>query len=227
MVRLRLTGLLLAAVALPAFAEDPLEDAREVSKDGPLYIFDVEIQDDTLDVTARVDPTKPEGSRLILVSPDESSFDEQAAARYAELKENTKGDVWCSNFASNIPDDAELISESQVEAVYKFRPIPDADAGDMAKSYKHLTGRVTVSKEHPGITAFEMVNEKPFKPMPIAKVNTFEMKVACAFAPDGRTYIRDLTLNIAGSAMLQKFSQTEHRKITGLTPIPETATGQQ
>ncbi|MEZ5947141.1 MAG: hypothetical protein R3C13_14380 [Hyphomonas sp.] len=231
MPRLPLTRLVLAALlpawaALPALAGTPLEDARKASEDGPLYVFDVTFQDDTLDLKTKVDPSQPEGSRLTVVSPDESTLDKEAAKRVARLKEHTKGDVWCSNFASNIPDDAELISESQAEATYTFRPIPDEGDDDMAKAYKHLTGRVTVSKETPVITAFEMFNEKPFKPMPVAKVNTFRMKVACAYAPDGRTYIREMTLNIAGSAMMQKFSQNEHRQITGLTALPETASGQ-
>ncbi|MEZ5967653.1 MAG: hypothetical protein R3C00_01135 [Hyphomonas sp.] len=226
MRRACLSGLLIATSALPGMAETPLERALEVPKEGPLYTFDVKIKDDTLDIDAKVDPSKPEGDRLSLVSPDESALDEAQAKRFADLKEHTKGDVWCSNFAGNIPDDAKLLSESQEEAVYGFTPVPGEDDGDMAKAYKHLTGRVTVSKEKPGITSFEMFSEKPFKPMAIAKVNTFSMKVKCDYAPDGRTYIRDLTFSLAGSAMMQKFSQTEHRQITALSEIPGSATGQ-
>ena len=133
MRRACLSGLLIAASALPAVAETPLERALEVPKEGPLYTFDVKIKDNTLDIDAKVDPSKPEGDRLSLVSPDASTFDDAQAKRFADLKQHTKGDVWCSSFAENIPDDAALLSESQEEAVYGFTPVPGEDDGDMAK----------------------------------------------------------------------------------------------
>jgi hypothetical protein len=54
------------------------------------------------------------------------------------------------------------------------------------------------------------------------------MKVGCATAPDGRTYMRDFSLDLSGSALMQPFSQTERRQITRLVALPdaELASGQ-
>jgi hypothetical protein len=79
---------------------------------------------------------------------------------------------------------------------------------------------VTVSKETPAILAFEMFADKPFKPGLAARVDSFSMKVNCAPAPDGRTYIRDFALDVSGNAMMQAFSQSERREITNLVALP-------
>jgi hypothetical protein len=219
----------LSILALPAFADTPLERALAAPSDGPAYKFELSIDGDTLKGTAEVDPTRPEGERLTLLSPSEEELSDAGAEMLADLKAKTKGDkIWCSDFAGNIPADAKLISESGEAAVYSFRPLPGEDDETPAKVYKHLTGRVTVSKETPSILAFEMFAEKPFKPALAAKVDTFSMKVGCATAPDGRTYMRDFSLDLSGSALMQPFSQTERRQITRLVALPdaELASGQ-
>ena len=97
------------------------------------------------------------------------------------------------------------------------------DDEETAKVYKHLTGRVTVSKDAPGILAFEMFAEKPFKPAMVAKIDSFSMKANCARAPDGRTYIQAFALDISGNAMMQPFSQSERREVTNLVALPDSA----
>jgi len=212
----------LSLVALPAFADTPLERALTAPSDGPEYRFELSIDADDLKGTVEVDPMRPEGERLALLSPSEADLSDAGAEMLADLKAKTKGDnIWCSGFASNIPADAKLISESGEAAVYSFQPLPGEDDETPAKVYKHLTGRVTVSKETPSILAFEMFAEKPFKPSLAAKVDAFSMKVGCAAAPDGRTYMRDFALDLSGSALMQPFSQTERRQITKLVALPD------
>jgi hypothetical protein len=215
--------------ALPAFAETPLEAALASPTEGPVYKFDLKLEGDDLNAEAQVDPSLPEGERLMLIFPDADTLEGDAAERYADLKANTSGDkIWCSSFKENIPADAKMISESGEAAVYSFTPLPGDDK-ETAKVYKHLTGRVTVSKEAPGILAFEMFAEKPFKPAMVAKIDSFSMKANCDRAPDGRTYIQDFALNISGNAMMQPFSQSERREVTNLVALPasaDTALGQ-
>ena len=217
---------LASSAALPALAETPLDKARAAPIEGPAYRFDLSFDDGELKAEAQVDPSKPEGERLTLVSPTEPELSESGAKRFRTLQENTTGDkIWCNQFNDNIPDDAKLISESGEAAVYSFRPIATAEEADMAKSYKHLTGRVTVSKEKPAILAYEMFAEKPFKPMLAARVDSFNMKISCDFAPDGRTYVKQMHVDLAGSAMMQRFSQMETRVISNLVALPGTETG--
>lgn len=220
-----------AFAALPALAETPaetpLEKALAGSKEGPAYKFDLKIDDNALNARTEVDPSRPKGDRLVLISPGENELDDAAATRLAELKQTITGEnVWCSSFTENIPTDAKLISESREAAVYAFQPRADAESPDNAKIYRHLTGRVTVSKEKPAIIAFEMFAEKPFKPGLAARVDSFNMKAICDYAPDGRTYIREFALDVAGSAMMKPFSQSERREVSNLVALPETASGQ-
>ncbi|MBD3768783.1 MAG: hypothetical protein IE925_01460 [Rhodobacterales bacterium] len=213
----------LPLLACPAFAETPLEKALAAPTDGPAYRFDMKIDDDVLKGEAQVDPSRPEGERLTLITPDAGTLEGEAAAKYEKLKQTTSGDkIWCSSFSGNIPADAKMISESGEAAVYSFTPLPGDDK-ETAKVYKHLTGRVTVSKEAPAILSFEMFSDKPFKPAMVARVDSFRMKVDCAPAPDGRTYVRDFTLDLSGNAMMQPFTQSERREITNLVALPESA----
>jgi hypothetical protein len=184
----------------------------------------------TLKGEAQVDPTLPEGERLTLISPDAGNAGRRSGRNAMQIsRPGHSGDkIWCSSFKSNIPADAKMISESGEAAVYSFTPLPGDDK-ETAKVYKHLTGRVTVSKEAPGILAFEMFAEKPFKPAMVAKIDSFSMKANCDHAPDGRTYIQDFALDIRGNAMMQPFSQSERREVTNLVALPasaDTALGQ-
>ena len=219
----RLPLIALPLLAFPAFAETPLEAALAAPTDGPAYRFDMKIDDDTLKGEAQVDPTRPEGQRLTLISPDPATLEGEAAETYAKLQARTSGEkIWCTSFKSNIPADAKLISESGEAAVYSFTPLPGDDK-DMEKVYKHLTGRVTVSKLTPAILAFEMFAEKPFKPAMVARIDNFSMKADCSPAPDGRTYISAFSLDVSGNAMMQPFSQSERREVTNLVALPDSA----
>nr|WP_321360901.1 hypothetical protein [uncultured Hyphomonas sp.] len=215
-----LSLLALPLLALPALAETPLEKALAAPTDGPDYLFDIKIDDGTLKGEAQIDPTRPEGKRLTLLSPDPATLTGDAAKTYEALQAKTSGDnIWCSTFDENIPADAKLISESGEAAVYSFTPLA-GDNKDMEKIYKHLTGRVTVSRETPAILSFEMFAEKPFKPAMIAKVDSFSLKADCTPAPDGRTYISAFALDVSGNAMMQPFTQSDHREVTKLVALP-------
>ena len=219
----RLSLIALPLLAFPAFAETPLEAALAAPTEGPTYRFDLKIEDNDLKAEAQVDPSRPEGEHLTLISPAADTLEGKAAERYAELKENTSGDkIWCNNFNQNIPADAKMISESGDAAVYSFTPLPGEDK-ETAKGYKHLTGRVTVSKEKPAILALEMFAEKPFKPAMVARIDSFSMTANCGRAPDGRTYVQDLALDVSGNAMMQAFSQSERREVTNLVALPGTS----
>ncbi|HPF23125.1 MAG TPA: hypothetical protein PK417_06590 [Hyphomonas sp.] len=217
----------LPLLAYPALAETPLEAALAAPTEGPSYRFEMKIDDGKLKAAARVDPSLPEGERMTLITPAADTLSEEAAERFAKLKESTSGEnIWCSGFNGNIPKDAQLVSESGEAAVYSFTPLPGEDK-ENGKLFKHLTGKVTVSKEKPSILAFEMSSKKPFKPGMAARVDSFSMKVNCDYAPDGRTYIRDFAFDLAGNAMMQPFNQSERREITRLVALPsEIAAGQ-
>jgi hypothetical protein len=226
MIRSLVSAASLLALAAPMAAQTPLERALAASADGPLYTFDLALKTDEDDARMKVNPSRPEGERLTVVSPSTDSWSEDFAKRVENMKANTDGGIWCQEFAENIPVDAELVSETKTTATYTFTPQPGAEPdGRMEKVYKFLTGTVVVDKHSPAILNFEMVASKPFKPAAVAKISQFEMKATCERAPDGRTHIASLDLDVSGSAMMQGFSQSDRQVISNLKAIPESGTG--
>lgn len=223
----RLTAALVIAAALPvlAHAGTPLENALAASRDGPLYAFTLNLHADGVDSVMRIDPSKPEGERVTVLSPPEADWTEKLAERVANMQDNTQGDIWCASLADNIPADAALVSETETTATYAYTPTDDSEDEDLNRIARHLRGTVVVDKVTPAILSLEMLAEKPFKPVMVAKVRQFEMKVTCDRAPDGRTHIASLDIDIAGSAMMQSFSQSDRQTITDLVELPGTETG--
>lgn len=206
----------LAAICLTSGADPLLETARSVSKEGPTYRFDMAFDDGAQRFTLKVDQARPEDARVVAITPDPSSLDGDAAKRAQRLKTETKGDIWCSNFAANIPAGAKRVSETPASATYSFTPLPGED-GEMREIVKYLTGTATIDKASGHILAYELTAPKAFKPAVVAKVERFSMRIACRAAPDGRTHIDTFALDLSGSAMMKPFSQSESRKISNLT----------
>lgn len=208
-----LAGLCLGC--LPAAADTLLEQARSVSREGPEYLFDMIFDDGKERFTFRIDQTRPEGERVVGVTPEPASLAAETAKRLASLKEEAKGDIWCSDFADSIPQSARRVSETAGTATYSFTPLPGDDK-EMRDIVKYLTGKVTIDKANANILSYELTAPRSFKPMVAAKVDQFDMKVACKAGPDGRSHVHTFVFDLAGSAMMQRFSQTDKRQVANL-----------
>ncbi|MEQ8557692.1 MAG: hypothetical protein RIB03_05190 [Henriciella sp.] len=207
-----------ALIALSASADPLLEKARAATEaEGPLYAYEMEYFDGEVRATGKIDPSQPEGQRITVYTPDESERDEDFRKAIESLDADVTGDIFCDDFASQIPDSARRTEETGDEVHYAFTPEADADADDMErKIMKKIDASAVVSKSDGQILAFRMSLPKPFKPALVAKINTFQLDASCARAPDGRTYLEDMQLDISGSAMMQAFDQTTSRRITKL-----------
>lgn len=216
---------LAALLPLSAHAGTPLEDALAAPADGPLYMFDVVVQNSDTEAMIRVDPSRPEGERLNVISPPQKDWTDDFRKLVKQMDADTDGDIWCQHFGENIPADAALVAESPTTATYTFKPQKGAKPDDLDDIYKYLTGKVVVAKDNPAILSVEMVSEKPFRPLPIAKIKSFKLNFDCARAPDGRTHISRVDVAINGSAMMKEFSEAEHQTISNLKPLPESGMG--
>jgi hypothetical protein len=208
---------LLPILAGAAMAETPLQRAL-APQSGPLYAYDMEFSSADLIANLRIDPSRPVGKRITVLTPAPTELDSDSLKKLGELEKRTEGKIFCSEFAENIPADATLVSETDDAATYDFTPVPGADDGEMARAFKYLKGRVTVSKSVPGILSFDMKAPGPFKPAVVAKVDAFDMHVTCTPSPDGRTRMEVMNFSVAGSAMMQDFDQRESRRISNLSP---------
>lgn len=211
--------LILAAIGLstPASADPILEMMRSLSKEGPIYSYEMSYTDAEVSANGLIDPSKPEGERIKIYTPDESEWSKDFRDGLVEMEAETDGDIWCSDFAKMVPDNPETASEDASSITYAFTPMPEADADKTEqKMIKQMNATVTLDKADGSVLAFDMMLPKPYKPAMVAKINHFEMGVSCDRAPDGRTYVEQFNLDISGSAMMQSFEETVSRRITKL-----------
>ena len=198
--------------------QNPLQSALVLSADGPVYAYDMIFKTPEITAVGRVDPSAEEGKRITVTSPAPEDWPEEFAEGLAEMDKDVDGNIWCSQFADTIPASATLQEETGTTARYTFTPIPDpADEND-AKIMKHIQGTVVIDTREPAILSYQLTAPKPFKPAVVAKIETFDMRVSCARAPDGRTYVQDMSVHVAGSAMMQSFEEKMSRQITALYP---------
>jgi hypothetical protein len=218
-------GLLLTgSLCLPAGADVLLEKARTTSKEGPAYLFDMVFDDGGQRLTLTVDQTRPESDRVVAMTPELSKLTGEVAKRAERLKKEIKGDIWCQDFTDSIPTSAKRVSETGSTATYSFTPLPGDDK-TMRDVVKYLTGTATLDKATGNVLAYELTAPKAFKPAMAAKVDRFNMKVACKVAPDGRSHVDTFTLEVSGNAMMQAFRQNESRKISNLKAAPQSGYG--
>lgn len=223
MNRLLVLASTLAAIALPAAAQTPLEAVLSAEPTGPLYSFDMTFEGKNIQASGRVDPSQPEGERITVYTPAEDEWDEAFRTAIDEMEADAKGEIWCADLAEHIPADAVLLEETDKTSTYTFTPRAGADAPEEEKLFKNLKGRVTIANENPAILALHMMAEKAFKPAPIARIKTFNMQIDCARSPDGRTYVAQFDMSVSGSALMQKFDEREIRTISNLQQVAENA----
>lgn len=209
---------ILIAAPLAATA-DPLAAVKAASSEGPVYAFDMAYEIGDVSATGTVDPTQPEGQRITIKTPARDDWPEDFEEGVRELDKEADGDIWCADFASNIPDDAELTSEDAATLTYTFQPQPDEDADRMERRiFDSLVGTAVIAREAPDVLSFQMHLPEPMKPSFVAKITQFAMFADCTRGPDGRTYVADLTFEVAGSALGQAFNERTRQQITRLFP---------
>jgi hypothetical protein len=212
--------------ASPALADPLLTRARAAGQaEGPDYRFDMTYDDGALALTLKIDQSRPEGERVVAISPEPDSLAEEDRRKADILSRRTRGDIWCASLAASIPADAVRQSETAATATYGFTPVPPEDAGQMAAAYPNLRATATIDKTSAQLLEYRMNAPRSFKPMPVARIQRFDMTVTCLPGPDGRTYVATSVIDIAGSAMMRSFNQRETRRIANLTPAGRAVMG--
>lgn len=210
-------SILTLGAGLSAAAETPLKilKSKPLSETAPIQ-FEMDFKNIELEGRMRIDTSKEIGDRLELLSPNETSLSNDAQKKLEQLKKDTEGDIWCNDFAEDVPADATVLRETAESVTYGFQPAP-SDDDDMAKVAEYLTGEITVRKEDPVVLGFSLRAPEPFKPVAVAKIKTFSMAVSCVPAPNGETHIQEMNFNINGSAMMRAFEEKEHRFVHNVT----------
>lgn len=214
-------------VCLPsmAFASDSwpqiLKDATGVGIE-PIYTFDVNMKTKEYEANFKVDPSAKEGERIEIIGGTLKDLPRPARRAIKEIDKDMDGDIWCGNMNDIVPDKVETLKEDAQSITFGFKPLPEPDEPEDAKLMKHMRATLTVSKgENPQVKEMHMFNEAPFKPVMVAKIDTFNMRISCEVGPDGRSYAAKSTFAITGSAMMQKLEERNSRVISNLKRISD------
>lgn len=217
MSRILILSSIALSASLSASADPLLEMMRSVSKDGPIYAYEMTYSGEGVIATGKIDPSQPEGQRIDLYTPEVSELSDEFQEGIEEMDAEADGDIWCTDFAEMVPTNAQATTQDDASVTYEFTPVAGADADKTEqKMMKKMNGTVTLDKSDGAVLAFSMSLPKPYKPAIVAKINRFQMDASCSRAPDGRTYIASFDFDIAGSAMMQDFDETVSRQITKL-----------
>lgn len=216
---------LTALIAAPlSFAQTPLEAFHSAASiEAPTYTYDIQISDGDENINGIIDPSAPMGERLTITSPAEDDWSKKFRKRAKSMRKHTDGNIWCQQFSHMVPKDADLISETDTTARYAFQPISGDESDDLSEIAEHLDGFITLEKTTGNIYELELTAPKPFKPMVVAKINNFQLKVSCAPAPNGFMRIKHIETMMKGKAMAKSISQHETQTISNLqeiTPAP-------
>jgi len=192
----------------------------------------------------RVDPTQPGGSRAQVISandPENESFVE--FLKEIEDPEKTMAEqadgFWCGVMDGDAefnPDDFQVISETETEAIIKPKPgtltkfLMQSDSEDeemgkqerkMAKKLlKRIDGQMTLSKPQAELRNFQVKMTEPMSMMLVAKLKVMDVEQDCALAPNGFYHMSTMNMNVEGKALGKKFGQKMDIRITELTPLP-------
>ena len=137
---------------------DPLlELMRTHSKDGPVYAYEMTYKDTEITATGRIDPSQPEGQRVEILTPPKADWTADFVDGVGNMETEADGDIWCVEFAENIPASAAKTRETETSATFSFTPLPDVDADRTErKLMKKINAEVTLDKEDGAILRFNM-----------------------------------------------------------------------
>ncbi|MBL4616774.1 MAG: hypothetical protein JKY46_03685 [Robiginitomaculum sp.] len=199
--------------------------ARSLAADGVRFSYNMDIS-----VTGREEYTvslayQPLGDRAEqwqIVSPSLAENEEV----YTEAKKQIDNDVEHKPDAKDdralifdeMPGEANdkpiFIAEEGGIAIYAIElteEFMNSDGGDddgMGKILKHLKGEIAINVATEQLLWLRMFAEKPFKPMAVAKIKKFDIKLHFAPAWDGGPVVQVRSESfVSGSALFQKFNE--------------------
>ena len=151
------------SATLSASADPLLEMMRNVSKDGPVYAYEMTYSGEGVVATGKIDPSQPEGQRIDLYTPEMSELSEEFQEGIQEMDAESDGDIWCTDFAEMVPSNAEVSTQDDVSVTYAKTPDAAAEADKTEqKMMKKMNGTVTLDKSDGAVLAFSMTLPKPY-----------------------------------------------------------------
>ena len=185
------------------------------------YKLRVESSGETAGVSfeALIDPSRPLGERIEILSPGFESADTVEFLQFME--EHAPASIWCSWVASQIPKNVVVVEESADTLVIRFRPIAGKDATKRErKLFKKLEGQLVIDKNTMTVQSYRLHNRRPIGIiMFVAKIRTFLSELECELAPNGYSYQSKQKIRVEVGVLGQRTVSTITTLISDLAPV--------
>lgn len=170
------------------------------------YAFDVDVDTSKINWRARYQPGASPALRLVSPSRSELSGDERRA--FDRMAEDFEGVSWCAGARMGNVTDVRLVREDEATATYSFQPTRDSVRGEQGRRYAdRMRGEMVITKANPDITRMRIYMPEAFSPLPLVRLDYFNMSITCQTAPNGRRYASEAITEMRGSAFGQDFSE--------------------
>lgn len=180
------------------------------------YAFDLDIDTSKQNWRARFDPNAT--PRLRLVAPQREELPNDARQAFDRMAAQTEGVSWCASENLARVGDVRLLREDEQSATYAFQPTPESVRGEQARRFaQRLRGEMTITKSSPDVTRVRLFTPAGFDAMPLVRVESVNIVIACATAPNGRRYGAETVTDIRGTALGQNFNEHSVQRTRNLT----------
>jgi len=215
---------ILALTGAPAFADASLV-ARAFSPPSAGQAFAYEFVDrsrgetDETVTRGRIDPSRPKGQRVTITESSDPKADLRRIAERYESRLTAGGEIWCDRLIGGADGPVSEKPAEQGLRRFVFRPIAPAGASnDEKKLYRNMTAEVLIDEARGQVRRLTAKLEKPYRPLPVAKLDIFELAYDCRPGPNGRAYSASMDMKMKASAVGAGFSRNVNQTIVRLIP---------
>lgn len=251
-------GLLISA---PAMGSDIFEIAAQNRASGATqtpatvpYVHTVDVrvsgrkgdkEREPLTAKLRIDPSQPEGSRVIIVERSEADSKDMEKALddlIEQIEENDLEDqadgFWCSARDSEaFPITSENFTIlSEEEGTTRLKPVPDRmvqlmmgeddlseldgrERGIAKKLVDRLEGELRLDSQDGHMQGMQFEMTRPMSVMLIAKIKQMAMEVECDRAPNGYPFVSRFSMYVEAGAFGQDMVNHMELRVGELTPV--------
>lgn len=220
-----------AEQTLPAPLESALQDAeaRSSKSEGVRFYFQRKIvRFGEVFLIKSYNPAGPEGQQWAIEYPDtenDPAGHRKQVRKHARKKDGADLGLLMPSMRKRLSDGVTLNSENDDELVYSFKISDEyyvSGEGKGANIAKYMSGKIAVGKEDGMVHWVHYVADRPFRPIPIAKVKQFDIYQEFAPAWYGGPMVKVLEKNkVAGTAIIRKIKFDDVVTNYDFRPIPK------
>jgi len=180
------------------------------------YAFDYELDTSDQQWRARYHPGAT--PRLRLIEPARDSLNNDERRSFDRIAEQMEGVSWCASEHMGRVEDVRLVREDATSATYSFQPTRESIRGEQARRFAdRMRGEMTILKATPDISRVRLYIPAGFSPLPLVRVDHFNMVITCAVAPNGRRYASESVTEMRGSAFGSAFDERSVQRMRNLS----------